>query len=89
MAAVEPTARSRSGWNGLVPLSVWAVVLLILPWVMEHVLKSNVALATNMVIFGMIALGFNLLYGHTGELSFGHATFVGIAGYLAAFMILC
>ncbi|HME81472.1 MAG TPA: branched-chain amino acid ABC transporter permease [Candidatus Eremiobacteraceae bacterium] len=88
MAATIPVQRPRSGWNGLVPLIAWALVLLVLPWVMQHLLKSNVALATNMVIFGMIALGFNLLYGHTGELSFGHAAFVGLAGYFAAFVIL-
>jgi ABC-type branched-subunit amino acid transport system permease subunit len=88
MAATLAIQRPRSGWNGLVPLIAWALVLFILPWLMQHVLKSNVALATNMVIFGMIALGFNLLYGHTGELSFGHAAFVGIAGYIAALMIL-
>ena len=70
------------------PLLLWAVVLALLPWVMEHVLRSNVSLATNMILFGLIALGFNYLYGHTGELSFGHAAFVGFAGYVAAFMML-
>jgi branched-chain amino acid transport system permease protein len=70
------------------PLLMWAIVLAVLPWVMVHVLKSNVSLATNMLLFGLIALGFNYLYGHTGELSFGHAAFVGVAAYLAAFFIL-
>ena len=70
------------------PLLLWAVVLALLPWVMVHLLHSNISLATNMVLFGLIALGFNYLYGHTGELSFGHAAFVGFAGYVAAFMML-
>src|SRR5215469_18009051 len=78
----------RGGWRSMIPLVVWAAVLAILPWFLVHVLKSNVALGTNMVIFAMIALGFNLLYGHTGDLSFGHAAFVGFAGYIAAYMIL-
>jgi branched-chain amino acid transport system permease protein len=88
MAMTTPAQQRHNSWGGLVPLLAWAVVLVILPWLLVHVLKSNVALATNMVIFGMIALGFNLLYGHTGELSFGHAAFVGLAGYVAAFMII-
>ncbi|MBV8081668.1 MAG: branched-chain amino acid ABC transporter permease [Candidatus Eremiobacteraeota bacterium] len=67
---------------------VWAIVLALLPWFMRHILKSNVALATNMLIFAIAALGFNLLYGHTGELSFGHAAFIGVAGYFAAYTIL-
>lgn len=70
------------------PLLVWAVILALLPWFMQHVLKSNVALATNMLIFAIAALGFNLLYGHTGELSFGHAAFIGVAGYFVAYTIL-
>jgi ABC-type branched-subunit amino acid transport system permease subunit len=88
MAATGSALRRRQSWNGLVPLIAWAVVLALLPWVLVHVVKSNVALGTDMVIFGLMALGFNLLYGHTGELSFGHAAFVGVAGYIAAFMML-
>lgn len=68
------------------PLVLWAVVLAVLPWVLVHVLKSNVSLGTNMILFGVVALGFNILYGHTGELSFGHAAFVGFAGYVASFV---
>ena len=70
------------------PLVIWAIVLALLPWLMVHVLKSNVSLATNMILFGAIALGFNYLYGHTGELSFGHAAFVGFAAYVAAYEVL-
>jgi branched-chain amino acid transport system permease protein len=70
------------------PLLLWAIVLAVLPWIMVHVLNSNIPLATNMIIFALIALGFNFLYGHTGELSFGHAGFVGLAGYAAAIMAL-
>ncbi|MBV8170440.1 MAG: branched-chain amino acid ABC transporter permease [Candidatus Eremiobacteraeota bacterium] len=88
MATSALSAHRRSSWNGLVPLAAWAIVLVLLPWFMQHVLKSNVALATNMLIFGIAALGFNLLYGHTGELSFGHAAFIGLAGYFAAYQIL-
>lgn len=70
------------------PLLLWAIVLAVLPWLMVHVFKSNISLATNMILFGLIALGFNYLYGHTGELSFGHAAFVGFSAYVAAFFIL-
>nr|WP_244272473.1 branched-chain amino acid ABC transporter permease [Pseudovibrio sp. Ad37] len=34
-------------------------------------------------IFGLFALGFNLLFGLTGYLSFGHAAFLGIGSYAA------
>jgi len=35
------------------------------------------------VIFGIFAVGFNLLFGLTGYLSFGHAAFLGVGSYAA------
>lgn len=34
-------------------------------------------------IFGIFAIGYNILFGLTGYLSFGHATFLGIGSYAA------
>jgi branched-chain amino acid transport system permease protein len=39
------------------------------------------ALATQILIYGLFALGFNLLYGYTGLLSFGHAAYWGLGAY--------
>ncbi|OLC95510.1 MAG: branched-chain amino acid ABC transporter permease, partial [Candidatus Rokubacteria bacterium 13_1_40CM_3_69_38] len=39
------------------------------------------ALATQVLIYGLFALGFNLLYGYTGLLSFGHAAYWGLGAY--------
>ena len=39
------------------------------------------------VIFGIFAIGFNLLFGLTGYLSFGHAAFLGVGSYAAIWMI--
>ena len=36
--------------------------------------------------YGVILLGLNLLFGHTGLVSFGHALFVGIGAYTGAFL---
>ncbi|MGB7432305.1 MAG: branched-chain amino acid ABC transporter permease, partial [Ahrensia sp.] len=35
------------------------------------------------VIFGIFAIGFNILFGLTGYLSFGHAAFLGVGSYAA------
>src|SRR3954454_1110120 len=35
-----------------------------------------------MLCFGLFACAFNLLIGYTGLLSFGHAAFLGTAGYV-------
>lgn len=38
------------------------------------------------VIFGIFAIGFNLLFGLTGYLSFGHAAFLGVGSYAVVWM---
>ena len=39
------------------------------------------------VIFGIFAVGFNILFGLTGYLSFGHAAFLGADSYAAIWMM--
>jgi branched-chain amino acid transport system permease protein len=50
--------------------------LAMLPW-----LAPYEALAVNILIFGLFATGFNLIYGYAGMLSFGHAAFFGLGAY--------
>ena len=44
-------------------------------------------LMQRLVIFGIFAIGFNILFGLTGYLSFGHAAFLGIGSYAAMWMM--
>jgi branched-chain amino acid transport system permease protein len=53
-----------------------ALFLAILPFILPYE-----ALAVNILIFGLFAVGFNLLFGYTGLLSFGHAAFFGTGSY--------
>ncbi|WP_417271252.1 branched-chain amino acid ABC transporter permease [Celeribacter sp.] len=43
-------------------------------------------LMQKIAIFGIFAVGFNILFGLTGYLSFGHAAFLGIGSYSAVWM---
>ena len=63
-----------------VPLSI--LVLCILPFVLP-----SQALAVNVLIYGLFTVGFNLLFGYTGLLSFGHAAFFGGGAYLTGMAI--
>ena len=56
--------------------------LLVFPWIMPYD-----ALAVNILIFGLFAVGFNLLFGYTGLLSFGHAAFLGVGSYATGMAI--
>ena len=44
-------------------------------------------LMQRLVIFGIFAIGFNILFGLTGYLSFGHAAFLGVGSYAGIWMI--
>ena len=58
------------------------IFLLIFPFLMPYD-----ALSVNILIFGLYAVGFNLLFGYTGMLSFGHAAFLGVGGYLTGIAV--
>jgi branched-chain amino acid transport system permease protein len=61
-----------------------AVVLLALPYAIE---PYQTILLTYGLIMAIAALGFNLLLGYTGLLSFGHSAFFGVGAYAVAFMV--
>ena len=71
---LEQLARHRV----LATLLFFAVV----PWILPYH-----SLAINILIFGLYAVGFNLLFGYTGMLSFGHAAFLGVGAYSAGILI--
>lgn len=56
--------------------------LMVFPFLMPYE-----TLAINILIFGLYAVGFNLLFGYTGMLSFGHAAFLGVGSYLAGITV--
>ena len=55
--------------------------LVLLPFVAE---KFTVQFATRILIMAMFAMSLNLLVGHAGLVSLGHAAYFGIAGYCLA-----
>ena len=68
----------------LILAAPFAVVLLALPSFMGPY-------QTQLLIYGLImaiaALGFNLLLGYTGLLSFGHSAYFGIGAYTVAYLV--
>jgi len=65
------------------PLLALAAALAALPFVVRAIGLTE-GLASEIAIFAMVGLGFNLLFGYTGLLSFGHGLFFGFAAYSAA-----
>src|SRR6266571_926414 len=76
----QPTdAATRSRVSPLVIFGVFAAVLAVAPLVGLYPVFLMKALC-----FALFACAFNLLIGFGGLLSFGHAMFLGSAGYIAA-----
>jgi branched-chain amino acid transport system permease protein len=59
----------------------------ILPWIVVIVVfallpvLTNFNLATEVVVFAIFAIGFNLIAGYGGQFSFGHAAYFGLGAY--------
>ena len=64
--------------------AVAALLLALAPWVLSPF--DTMSLAYGLVM-AIAALGFNLLLGYTGLLSFGHSAFFGVGAYTVAFMV--
>ncbi|MFB6130843.1 MAG: branched-chain amino acid ABC transporter permease [Salinigranum sp.] len=63
-----------------------AVVVLAIP-ASGVVPQFYVGLLISVMILALFATSFNLLYGYTGLLTFGHAAYFGVAGYTLALAI--
>ena len=63
------------------------VVFALLALAALRIVAPYEALATNIVIYGLFALGCNLLLGYTGLLSFGQAAFFGLGAYACGIAI--
>ncbi|CUH37304.1 leucine/isoleucine/valine transporter permease subunit [Jannaschia seosinensis] len=91
----RPRTRSSGGILGLTKkdfgLLVLVAILTIFAPVILNPFPAGSAMAQfnagypdlmqRFVIFGIFAIGFNILFGLTGYLSFGHAAFLGVGSY--------
>jgi ABC-type branched-subunit amino acid transport system permease subunit len=69
--------------NNMVIMLIFSVVVLSAP-IWANPLGANYPdLLQKFAIFGIFAVGYNILFGLTGYLSFGHAAFLGIGSYTA------
>jgi branched-chain amino acid transport system permease protein len=63
-----------------------AIALVALPFIFAAWLGS-VDLFTRILIWGIFGLGFDLLFGRTGLLSFGQGAFYGTGGFVTAYLL--
>src|SRR4051795_7111916 len=76
---IPVAARSRTIHDEMVAFGLMTALLLVVPLTGVYPFFVMQALC-----FALLACAFNLLIGYGGLLSFGHAMFLGTAGYVTA-----
>ncbi len=62
---------------------IFSLVVVLMPIWLAPFGAAYPGLLQKFAIFGLLAVGFNILFGLTGYLSFGHAAFLGVGSYAA------
>ena len=77
----------RNPYRNDKPLLIFFIALVVFaPVILAPFGASYPDLLQKFAIFGIFAIGFNILFGLTGYLSFGHAAFLGVGSYSAVWM---
>ena len=77
-AANAPAAATHARRNYLIALGIMVVAMIAAPFFLYPVFLMKV------LAFALFACAFNLLFGYTGIMSFGHAAFFGTGSYVVA-----
>jgi len=67
--------------NDWLLMLVFSAVVLCAPIIFKPIGAGYPDLLQKFAIYGIFAIGFNILFGLTGYLSFGHAAFLGVGSY--------
>src|SRR4029079_996017 len=65
---------------------VTAAVLIAVPFVLP-VLDAAPNTVNRILVWGLFGVGFDILFGYTGLLSFGQSAFYGTGGFVAAYLL--
>jgi len=75
--------KTTSPRQDLILLLGFSIAVLTMPLWMKLIGAGYPDLMQRFAIYGIFAIGFNILFGLTGYLSFGHAAFLGVGSYTA------
>src|SRR5262245_45821832 len=86
--ARAPAGPLRSGGDvrGVRGLILAALVLATAPLYADYP-PFYLGLLTEVLVFGLFALAYDVLLGHTGVLSLGHSAFIGVAAYTTGLLL--
>ncbi|MBV2182355.1 MAG: ATP-binding cassette domain-containing protein, partial [Castellaniella sp.] len=88
-ATRQPSAAAHNTGGAMrrqLPEMLVGAGLLVAPFILPA-LGMSPDLLTRILIWGLFGLGFDLLFGYTGLLSFGQAAFYGTGGFVTAYLL--
>lgn len=92
--SVKPAALARTAAATVRDPMIWAFLgaLVLLFWLPEFILYMGwarfwIQFTTQVFIWSLFAMAFNLLMGYAGMVSFGQAAYLGIGGYTAGLLL--
>jgi branched-chain amino acid transport system permease protein len=77
---------SSTGIGRWLPELLTAIGLAVAPYVLPS-LGFSPDTANRIVVWGLFGIGFDILFGYTGLLSFGQSAFFGTGGFVAAYLL--
>lgn len=81
----EPTPLPTPPWNRhLLILAGLALIMIPLPLLLPGAQQS---VAVRVLIFALMAIGWNIMSGFGGMFSFGHAAYFGLGAYVSAYLL--
>ncbi|MEO7549405.1 MAG: branched-chain amino acid ABC transporter ATP-binding protein/permease [Ramlibacter sp.] len=66
--------------------TITAVCLIAVPFVLPH-FSAAPNTVNRILVWGLFGIGFDILFGYTGLLSFGQSAFYGTGGFIAAYLL--
>ena len=72
--------------SDLILMVSFAAIVLLMPIWLQPFGAAYPDLMQKFAIFGLFAIGFNILFGQAGYLSFGHAAFIGVGSYVTVWV---
>ena len=84
MSSIAVALPARSPVRALTWTAPLVLLLIAVPWALD---PYQTILLEYGLIFAIAALGFNLLLGYTGLLSFGHSAYFGLGAYAVALLV--
>jgi branched-chain amino acid transport system permease protein len=83
LPSIPPFAQP-TGLTRYIPYLLCLLAFILLPPILPRYLQS---MLTKVVIFSIFALSLNFIWGYTGLISLGHATYFGVGAYVSTIVI--